>query len=89
MNLSEVTKVAPLHHAMRNQGLATTKGSQKMPPPARQSVWGRIYAKVQLEIVGRHILRPHRTSRNDQLGVGVPAPQRVVRTRLSDDFIIR
>src|SRR5690348_10948272 len=85
---SQITGIAPLHHAMHNQGLTTTPGSQNDAAAQRgSSVWGQVYAKVQLEIVGRRLLRPHRTSRNDRHCVGMPAPQRVVRTRLSDDFI--
>ena len=82
--------VVPVHHAMHNQGLAATTGSQNdAAASAAGQFWGRVHAKVQLEIVGRHLLRPHRTSRNDRIGVGVPAPQHVVRTRLSINFIIR
>jgi len=34
-----------------------------MPPPAQQLRFGgRVHARVQLEIVGRHLLRPYRTA---------------------------
>src|SRR6516225_4875326 len=74
---------------MHDWGLAATRGSQNDgAASAAAQFWERVHAKVQLEIVGRHLLRSHRESGNDRNCVGMPAPQRVVRERLSDDLII-
>ena len=79
-------------HASRDARLGTSFNQSLFVLGRHQrgsSGLGTVHARVQLEIVGRHLLRPYRTSRNDRNGVGMPAPQRVVRTRLSDDLIIR
>jgi len=80
---------APVHHPMQDWGLVTTRGSQNdAATSAVAQFWGRVHAKVQLEIVRRRVLRPRRGSGNDRNCVGVPAPQRVVRARLPDCLII-
>lgn len=58
---------------MRNLGLPATVAR----PNYRAAIivrWGRVHAEVQLEIVRRHLLRPHRKSGHDRDRVGMPAP---------------